>query len=134
MAPSTSGRGAVSDPIASTAIARMVYKTISNDHPSRGDQVLNILWPLRPVLSPAWLPAGCSGRNAGTPGGVISIHDSWGTQKETAASGGHGRAAGCAVPLNVAVLDLPSFHFLHTSSCLAAVPLLQGSIDLRMGS
>jgi hypothetical protein len=41
------------------------------------------------------------------------IHDSWGIQKVTAASGGHGHAAGCAVLLNVAVSDLASSRFLH---------------------
>jgi len=46
------------------------------------------------------------------PGEAFSIRDSWGTQKLTAASGGHGHAAGCAVLLNVAALDLASLNFL----------------------
>ena len=67
------------------------------------------------------------------PGGVISIRDNWGTQKETAASGGRGRADGCAAPLNVAVSDLPSFSFLHIKMTCGRV-LTARLTDLPLGS
>jgi hypothetical protein len=47
------------------------------------------------------------------PGGAFSIHDNWGTQKATAASGGHEHADDCGALLNVVVSDLASFRFLH---------------------
>jgi len=59
------------------------------------------------------------------PGAAFSIHDSWGTRKQSAVSGGHGRAAGCAALLNVVVSGLPFYHFLQIN--LPAVFLhLQG--------
>ena len=90
---------------------------------------------VRPIHPPASLPVRCSGHSGGMPGGAFLIRDSWGTQKETAASGGRGHAAGCAVLLNVAVSDLAFLNFLQINLIgLVALPALQGLTGYRVGS
>jgi hypothetical protein len=67
---------------------------------------------VRLLLPPELLPAHYNNRTGDMPDAASSIHDSWGFRKATAASGGRGHAAGCAVLLNVVVSDLPSHNFL----------------------
>src|ERR1700741_605754 len=93
IAPSTSGLGARSPPMASTAMVVIL---------SRSPQPPAILPRPRP------LHGLCIYRNAGIPGGAASAHGNWDTAPGPCGAANHGCGAPRSAVWNVVVLDWAS--------------------------
>src|SRR5690242_16245927 len=116
MAPSTSGLGARSVPMASTAmtIGIGLYRFFQARCPTRGTnrkEGHGTPCPESEVATPSLplptLHAPCSDRTWGRRDGASCARDSWGTRKVSARKDGHGHDGWPCAAWSVAVSDLP---------------------------